>query len=160
MERLGRQSVLELRGLVGILRETSTGATAPQPTLALIGDLVAEVRAAGLPISLDIDGDLGSLPRALDVSAYRVVQEALTNVLRHNGPARTRLAVRRATDAVTVEVVNDPPTTPPSLVDDSGGHGLVGMRERVAMFDGTLHAVARPDGGFMVRAVFPTGGTS
>jgi signal transduction histidine kinase len=160
VERLGRQSVLELRSLVGILRETSAGATAPQPTLALTQDLVAEVRAAGLPVSLDIDGDLDSLPRALDVSAYRVVQEALTNVLRHNGPTPTRVAVRRAPDAVTIEVVNDRPAAPPSHVDDGGGHGIVGMRERVAMFDGTLLAAARADGGFVVRAVFPTGGTS
>lgn len=157
VERLGRQSVLELRGLVGILRDSTTAVTAPQPSLHRTADLVAEVRAAGLPVALTVDGDLADLPRTLDVSAYRVLQEALTNVLRHAGPVPTDVVVAHDGSAVTVSVDNGPGEAQP-LDGGPGGHGLVGMRERVAVFGGTLAAGPRGDGGYAVRATFPTGG--
>jgi signal transduction histidine kinase len=153
VERLGRESVRELHTLVGILRDTSTATTAPQPSLARAEDLVAEVRAAGLPVDLTVDGDLTGLPRAQDISAYRVLQEALTNVLRHAGTAATNVHLQRTADRVSLTVDN---ALGAAVVQESGGHGLIGMRERVAVFSGTLTAGARP-GGYTVRAVFPLG---
>ncbi|GAA0921718.1 hypothetical protein GCM10009558_033260 [Virgisporangium aurantiacum] len=140
-----------LRALLGMLR-AEPDPTA-QPSLARLAELVAEVRAAGLPVQMHIHGDVVSLPRALDASAYRVVQEALTNVLRHAGTVPTTVAVRRDAGRVTVVVENEPGA--PGRVGTGGGHGLVGMRERVAMFDGEFAASARADGGFLVRAGFP-----
>ncbi|GAA3196744.1 sensor histidine kinase [Dactylosporangium siamense] len=156
VERLGRESVRELHTLVGILRDTPAATTAPQPSLARAEDLVAEVRAAGLPVELTVDGDLTGLPRAQDISAYRVLQEALTNVLRHAGTAATSVHLQRTADSVTLTVDNATGSTAPV---DSGGHGLIGMRERVAVFSGTLDAGTRP-GGYTVRAVFPLGTTT
>ncbi|MEV4517000.1 sensor histidine kinase [Dactylosporangium sp. NPDC049525] len=153
VERLGRESVRELHTLVGMLRDTTAATTAPQPTLARAEDLVAEVRAAGLPVELTVDGDLTGVPRAQDISAYRVLQEALTNVLRHAGTAPTSVHVHRTAECVTLTVDNE---SGPGHPSDGGGHGLIGMRERVAVFSGTLAAAPRP-GGFTVRAVFPLG---
>ncbi|MEV6926229.1 histidine kinase [Dactylosporangium sp. NPDC051485] len=152
IERLGRESVQELRGLVGLLREAAAGAPAPPPSLARAGDLVAEVRAAGLPVELLVDGDLEGIARAQDISAYRVLQEALTNVLRHAGPARTTVRVRRDPGAVTLTVDNDAGTG--TAGEAPGGFGLIGMRERVAACSGTLSAGPRP-GGYTVEAIFP-----
>lgn len=172
LERLGRQSVEEMRGLVGILRDTATaGPPAPEPSLARAENLISEVTAAGLPVELTIDGVRAEVPRLLDASAYRVLQEALTNVLRHAGHAPTRVTIRYAKERVTVAVVNGPaPAAPegpgisaPSAGPGAGrrhGHGLVGMRERVSLFRGTLTAGREPDGGFAVRATFPLGAAS
>ncbi|MFF5231679.1 sensor histidine kinase [Dactylosporangium sp. NPDC000521] len=161
VERLGRESVRELHTLVGILRDTPSP-TAAQPSIARAGDLVAEVRAAGLPVELTVDGDLTDVPRAQDISAYRVLQEALTNVLRHAGTAATSVHLHCTADRLTLTVDNavTSPSPSPSAGDgDGGGHGLIGMRERVAVFSGTLTAGARP-GGFTVRATFPLGTSS
>ncbi|WP_432985517.1 sensor histidine kinase [Dactylosporangium sp. CA-233914] len=149
IERLGRESVQELRTLVGVLREAPS---TPQPSLARAGELVEDVRAAGLPVSLTLDGDLAAVPRPVDISAYRVLQEALTNVLKHAGHVSTDVTVRATGKAVTVTVDNAP-GTPGG--DGPPGHGLTGMRERVAVFGGTLAAGPRTDGGFTVRAEFP-----
>ncbi|GAA0725264.1 hypothetical protein Drose_22415 [Dactylosporangium roseum] len=154
VERLGRESVRELRTLVGMLRDTTTAVAAPQPSLARAADLVAEVRAAGLPVELTTDGDLDGLPRPVDISAYRVLQEALTNVLKHAGTVPTAVTLRRTARDVIVAVEND---SGGARSGSPPGHGLTGMRERVAVFDGSLAAGPRPDGGFSVRAVFPTG---
>ncbi|MEU4422698.1 histidine kinase [Actinoplanes sp. NPDC024001] len=154
VERLGRQSVQELRGLVGILRdEAEAEARAPQPSLRHIDELLDDVRAAGLPVELEVVGDF-DLPRTVDVSAYRIAQEALSNVLRHAGLVPTRLRLCDSGDTLTVEVTNDPPA---SAVPDPapGGHGLIGMRERVGLFGGTLRAGPRPSGGYAVCATFP-----
>ncbi|GAA1525828.1 hypothetical protein GCM10009827_048220 [Dactylosporangium maewongense] len=160
VERLGRESVRELHTLVGILRDTPDLLVA-QPSIARAEELVAELRAAGLPVELTVDGDLTGVPRAQDISAYRVLQEALTNVLRHAGTAATSVHLHRATDRLTLTVDNVlPPTAPaPTPALDGGGHGLIGMRERIAVFSGTLTAGARP-GGFTVRASFPLGTAS
>jgi len=169
LERLGRQSVDELRTLVGILRDDTAGAggttTTPEPSLQRVADLVADVRAAGLPVELAVrrdDGAVDVLPPSVDVSAYRIVQEALTNVLRHAPGSATRVEVEHGPSAVTVVVEDDGAGSRPA--DDRagqdrpsrrvGGHGLVGMRERVAVLGGTLEA--GPAGtGFRIRASFP-----
>jgi signal transduction histidine kinase len=172
LERLGRQSVDELRTLVGILRDdTATEgrtSTAPEPSLARVADLVADVRAAGLPVELSVrrhDGAPDVLPPSVDVSAYRIVQEALTNVLRHAPGSTTRVDVEHGATAVTVLIEDDGAGagTPPPAAEGTvsvmprqriGGNGLVGMRERVAVHGGTLEA--GPSGsGFRVRASFP-----
>jgi signal transduction histidine kinase len=172
LERLGRQSVDELRTLVGILRDDTTPEgrtpTAPEPSLTRVADLVADVRAAGLPVTLDVRGEPGPLPPSVDVSAYRIVQEALTNVLRHAPGSATTVGVEHGPSAVTV-VVEDDGRGRWSAAEEAtaqgpsgqgmprqriGGHGLVGMRERVAVHGGTLEA--GPAGsGYRVRATFP-----
>ncbi|WP_328461724.1 histidine kinase [Actinoplanes sp. NBC_00393] len=157
VERLGRQSVQELRGLVGILRDEAEAAgRAPQPSLRHIDELIDDVRAAGLPVELELTGDF-DLPRTLDVSAYRIAQEALSNVLRHAGPVPTRVRVCQEADTLTVEVTNDPSTRAPAEPAENrvGGHGLIGMRERVVLFGGTLRAGPGPTGGYAVCANFP-----
>ncbi|MGV9304175.1 MULTISPECIES: sensor histidine kinase [unclassified Nonomuraea] len=159
LERLGRQTVEEMRGLVGILRERPDGERpTPVPSLSRVDELISDVRAAGLEVHLDSPADLPRLPPVLDLTAYRVLQEALTNVLRHAGAAPTAVAIGYTEQALTLEVRNEPgraaraSTASPAK---RGGHGLVGMRERLAMVHGSLHAAPEPDGGFAVRARFP-----
>jgi signal transduction histidine kinase len=160
LERLGRETVEELRALVGILREPGydEAPTAPQPSLARAGDVVDDVRAAGLDVRLEVCGEPRELPKALDISAYRIVQEALTNCLRHapGGTATVRIAYNH--DAVDIHVVDDGGREPvPAMVGASanGGHGIVGMTERAQMFGGTL-TTRRLDAGFEVHAHLPT----
>lgn len=155
LERLGRQTVEEMRGLVGILRDRLDGApSAPVPSLRRVDELIADVQAAGLPVTCTTRGELPELPPVLDLSAYRVLQEALTNVLRHAGPAPTVVTLEQTDQALVLEVVNEPGTAKPALTS-SGGHGLVGMRERLSMVHGTLAAGPESGGGFAVRARFP-----
>jgi signal transduction histidine kinase len=157
IEHSGRQALTETRRLFGVLREPGeeTG-RAPQPGISELPALAGSLRAAGLEVSLSIDGDHAALPPAVNVSAYRIVQEALTNVLRHAGPARAEVTVGCAGSAVTIEVTDDGPGSPapPAL---TGGQGLAGMRERVAVFGGDLRAGPRPGGGFTVCARLPVG---
>jgi signal transduction histidine kinase len=156
LERLGRQTVEEMRGLVGILRERVNGAPpAPVPSLARLEEVVADVRAAGLPVRLDAPAELPRLPRVLDLTAYRVLQEALTNVLKHAGRVGTTVVVRHDDRAVTLEIRNEPGRPAPVRDRGRNGHGLVGMRERLAMVHGELHAGPEADGGFTVRATLP-----
>lgn len=163
IERLGRQSVEEMRSLVGILRDHDPDATAVAlPSLSRVEDLVSDVRTAGLAVELDVAGEAVPLPRALDATAYRILQEALTNVLRHAPDARARVVVSYLADHVELAVDNDPARRTPALIAAgagggraTGGHGLVGMRERAGMFGGELRAGPRPDGGFTVTARLP-----
>ena len=154
----GRQTVDEMRTLLGVLRETNDPtALKPQPGLAELERLVDGIRSAGLPVTLRVEGDPQGLPQALDVSAFRIVQEALTNTLKHAGPARADVVVRYEPGAVTLEVRD----SGAGKANGSGtGHGLVGMRERVAMFGGELDAAAQPGGGFAVRARLPVDATT
>ncbi len=152
VERLGREAVDELRGLVGLLREEQ-GAAAP-PSLARVPELVEEVRAAGLPVRLEVTGEPAELPQAVDVSAYRVLQEALSNVLRHAGTVPTAVSVRHGGGALVVSV-EDEGTGRTTTADGPGGHGLLGIRERVAVLGGAVEAGPRPEGGFRLRARFP-----
>ena len=157
IESTSRSALTEMRRMLGVLREgDESAATRPMPGLADIPTLVAETRRAGLGVTLDSGCREGELPAGVDLTAYRVVQEALTNVIKHGGPvADVRVAC--ADGWVEVEVTDEGrPLEPPPPVAESGhGHGLVGMRERVALYGGTFEAERRPGGGFRVRACLP-----
>jgi signal transduction histidine kinase len=155
IENSARQALAETRRLLGVLRDPDeeTG-LAPQPGIGDLDALAASVRAAGVPVNLVIDCDRAALPAAMDVSVYRIVQEALTNVLKHAGPARADVAVRCADDIVSIEIIDNGIGEPGSQALP-GGHGLAGMRERAAVFGGELAVGPRPDGGFGVRARLP-----
>jgi signal transduction histidine kinase len=155
IENSARQALSETRRLLGVLHEPGEApGFAPQPGIGELDALVASVRAAGLPVHLVIDGDLAALPETVDVSVYRIVQEALTNVLKHAGPACADVTIGRTRAAVTVEVA-DNGTGHLQGQATRDGHGLAGMRERVAIFGGELRAGPRPGGGFEVRARLP-----
>jgi signal transduction histidine kinase len=157
VENSARQALSETRRLLGVLRDPDEEAgLAPQPGIGDLDALAASVQAAGLPVHLVIDGDLTALPATVDVSVYRIVQEALTNVLRHAGPARADVTIGCGQDAVTIEVTDDG-TAEPGQQAPAGGHGLAGMRERAGVFGGELDAGPRPGGGYAVRARLPLG---
>ena len=155
IESAGRQAMAELRRLLGILRDDgdSPGPLDPQPGVGDLPDLVRRVEGAGLPVRLTVEGEEQPLPASLDLSVYRIVQESLTNSLRHAGPARARVLLRYERDYLELAVCDDGRGAPDPPRE--GGHGLVGMRERVAVFGGTLHTTNRPDGGFEVRVRLP-----
>jgi signal transduction histidine kinase len=146
-----------MRRLVALLRPEpgEDDALAPQPSLARIDELLEGVRRAGLPVEVVVEGAPHDLTSGVDLTAYRVVQESLTNALRHAGDAHARVVLRYADDALHVEVADD--GVGPVTNGDGAGHGLIGMRERVALMGGTLHAGARPGGGFLVSAELPLG---
>ncbi|MGH8860759.1 MAG: sensor histidine kinase [Jatrophihabitantaceae bacterium] len=151
IERSGRESLVEMRRLLGVLRSDGEDpALAPQPGVADIEALAEQVRAAGLPVEVTVEGDCRDLPPAIDLSAYRIVQEALTNVLRHAGPARAVVTIRCDRHAVTIDVDDD--GCGASSESTNAGHGLIGVRERVALFGGELIVGPRPTGGFAVSA--------
>jgi signal transduction histidine kinase len=143
-----------MRRLIGVVRSDDGLALSPQPTLADLERLVANVREAGLAVDLHIEGSPVPLPPGIDLSAYRIVQEALTNAVKHAGHARATVIVRYRAGAVEVEVTDDGDG---SGVGGGTGHGLVGMRERVALWGGELEAGRRAGGGFAVRARLPVG---
>jgi signal transduction histidine kinase len=149
----GRETVDEMRTLLGVLRsDDGPAALKPQPGLADLDQLVSGVREAGLPVTLRIEGAPRPLPPTLDLSAFRIVQEALTNTLKHAGPACAEVTVRYEDGLVTLEIVDT------GHGPDGGrgtGHGLVGMRERAAMLGGELEAARADSGGFTVRARLP-----
>jgi signal transduction histidine kinase len=153
VEATSRQALVEMRRLLGVLRQEAEprGSLAPAPGLAELEALTAEVARAGVRVEVRIEGTPTELPAGLDLSAYRIVQEALTNVVRHAGPATARVAVRYAPGRMSVEVVDD------GRGGDHGdqGHGIPGMRERAALYGGTLEAGPLPGGGFRVAATLP-----
>jgi signal transduction histidine kinase len=153
VEEVGRGALTEMRRLVGMLRADEDDPLAPQPGLADLPRLVAQVREAGLPVELAVEGEQRELPVGLELSAYRIVQEALTNALKHAGDARAIVRVRYLQDSLELEVVDDGAGAPDAAA--GGGHGLVGMRERVALYGGRFEAARRPTGGFTVRALLP-----
>jgi signal transduction histidine kinase len=157
IESSARQALGETRRLLGVVRDPAGDAgLAPQPGIGELDTLAASVRAAGLPVHLIVDGDLAGLPATVDVSVYRIVQEALTNVLKHAGPARAAVTIGCAADAITIEITDDG-IAEAGHPAPSGGHGLAGMRERAAVFGGELAAGPRPGGGYAVRARLPLG---
>jgi signal transduction histidine kinase len=156
VEKAGRQALDELRHLLGVLRPEADGeALAPQPGLAEVPRLVDQFRAAGLEVSLTMDGTQTDLPARVDLSAYRIVQEALTNALKHAGPgARTEVRLHTDNRGVGIEVLDDGRGT---TILTGSGHGIVGMRERALLLGGRLDASPRPGGGFHVVAHLPLG---
>jgi signal transduction histidine kinase len=153
IEQIGRGALTEMRRLVGMLRSDSGDPLAPQPGLADLATLTTQVREAGLAVDLRIDGEPRELPVGIELSAYRIVQEALTNALKHAGDAHATVRVRYGADSLELEIIDDGAGSPVPVA--SGGHGLVGMRERVALYGGRLDAGQRPGGGFAVRVVLP-----
>jgi signal transduction histidine kinase len=153
IEASGRTGLSEMRRLLEILK-ASDGETGlePQPGLARLDELLDGMRATGLAVEAVVEGPPRPLPPGVDLSAYRIVQEALTNTLRHAGGASARVLLRYEPDALEIEVADDGPEGP---AESDGGQGLIGMRERVQLFGGTLEAGPRPDGGFLVRARLP-----
>jgi signal transduction histidine kinase len=154
VEQIGRGALTEMRRLVGMLR-SSDGAEplAPQPGLRDLPILVGQVREAGLPVELTVEGEPRELPVGLELSAYRIVQEALTNALKHAGEAHATVRVRYAPDSLELEIADDGGGAAEAAT--SGGHGLVGMRERVALYGGRFEASRRATGGFAVRVALP-----
>ena len=161
VERAGQDALVEMRRLVGLLGDGDAPADrAPAPSLAELDGLLDDVRAAGLPVELTVTGIPAALPAGVDQSAYRIVQEALTNVRRHAPGARAAVAVAYQGHEIVVEVLDDGsgngqrrPTTP------GGGHGHANMRERAAMCGGTVRVGPRPGGGYAVTATLPTNGS-
>ncbi len=153
VEQTGRGALTEMRRLLGMLRGDVQEPLAPQPSLNDVPTLVGQLREAGLPVQLHIDGKQRELPVGIELSAYRVVQEALTNSLKHAGDARTTVHVRYGEDSLELEIADDGVGTT-SRVSGSG-HGLVGMRERVALYGGHFDAHSDPAGGFVVRVRLP-----
>jgi signal transduction histidine kinase len=153
VESTGREALAEMRRMVGVLRG-SDGAPdlAPPPTLDQLGGLVEKFRAAGLDVVLQTDGDPAPLPPGLDLTAYRVVQEALTNTLRHAHATRAAICIRYGAGRLTVAVRDDGRGPDPA---DEPGHGLLGMRERVAVYGGELVTGPAPGGGYELRAEIP-----
>lgn len=152
IEQTGRAALQELRRLLGTVR-TVDGELAPQPGLSRLPELVEQVRRAGLQVALSTDGAARQLPAGVDLSAYRVVQEALTNTLKHGKATSADVRVRYDDDRVELVVADD--GVGPPANGGNGGHGLIGMRERVALYGGELLTAPGPDGGFLVRASLP-----
>ena len=154
VEHIGRAALTEMRRLVGMLRSDGDNPLAPQPGLRDLQTLVTQVREAGLPVELAIEGDPRELPVGLELSAYRIVQEALTNALKHaGGDAHATVRVAYGPDSLELEIADDGAGSPVTV--GGGGHGLVGMRERVALYGGRFDAGRSPSGGFAVRVLLP-----
>jgi signal transduction histidine kinase len=153
IEETGRSALTEMRRLLGVLRSDAEDSLAPQPGLRDVPQLVDQLRSAGLDVGYRVDGDPRPLPVGLELSAYRIVQEALTNSLKHADGARTSVHIRYGHDQLGLDVSDDGGSG--SRAPAAGGHGLAGMRERVALYGGRLDAGRMPDGGFAVNVLLP-----
>ncbi|WP_217913194.1 sensor histidine kinase [Miltoncostaea marina] len=155
VQETGREALAELRAMLGVLREMADEAPelAPQPGLSGVGELVAHVREAGLPVTLRVEGSPRPLSPGADLSAYRIVQEGLTNALKHAGPATAEVLLRYGDRDVELVVSDD--GRGPAAANGSPGHGLIGMRERVVCYGGELDAGPREGGGFRLAARLP-----
>jgi signal transduction histidine kinase len=155
IEQAGRQALAEARRLLAMLRRAGDDEELePQPSVERIDVLVEQVQRAGLPVSLEVVGERVPLPAGVDLCAYRVVQEGLTNTLKHAGPAHAEVVLRYAPESLDVEVRDDGPGVA-NANGDGSGHGLIGMRERVALYGGRIETGPRVGGGFEVRAHLP-----
>jgi signal transduction histidine kinase len=168
IEQTSSQALHEMRAVLGVLRDDDHGRT-PYPGLGQINQLTAMAREAGLDIKVEVDSSAAPLPSAVDTTAYRILQESITNVIRHVGPTRVTVALDHGTDVLEVRVADDGgragsgadaagPNTPAGLVTGSAaepGRGILGMRERCQLLGGKLTAGPRPCGGFEVTARLP-----
>jgi signal transduction histidine kinase len=156
IQEAGREAIVELRRMLGVLRDPVADASlAPQPGVARLDTLIEQVRAAGLPVELTVEGEPRRLPTGIDRSAYRIVQEGLTNTLKHAGPAHASVRLRYADQALELEVLDDGCGP---RAGGAGGFGLIGMRERAELYGGVLAADPRPGGGYALRARLPLEG--
>ncbi len=154
IQQTGRQALGEMTRLLGMLRRGDRKEPlAPQPSLAQLESLLAEVRGAGLAVDLESEGEPLPLPPGVDLTAYRIIQEALTNTRKHAAATRASVALRYETEALALSIVDD--GRPVNGRPNAGGHGLVGMRERVQLYGGTLSTGRRPEGGYEVRVRLP-----
>jgi signal transduction histidine kinase len=154
IETTGREALVELRRLLGVLRSSDDhAATAPQPGLDSLDALLGQIREAGLRVDLRVVGDPVALPAGVDLSAYRIVQEALTNTLKHAGRAEAEVVVTYATEFVELEILDN--GVGPQAHSNGSGHGIAGMRERVALYGGALETGSRNGHGFVIRARLP-----
>ena len=176
IEESGREAITELQHMLGLLAQPGepeeanpavAGDTAPlrpQPGLDQVGPLIDRVTATGLPVELHVHGIARALPPGMDLAAYRVIQEALTNVIKHAGQSSATVTLDYRDDALVVEVADDggpdkvaqrPRGAPGALTAMPGGHGLLGLRERVVLYGGELDAGSQPGGGWRVRGRLP-----
>jgi signal transduction histidine kinase len=155
VRQTGREALVELRHLFGPVRRGEGEALSGPPSISRVEELARRARAAGLSVRLHVEGEPVDLPAGVDLTAYRLVQEALTNTLKHAGRAHASVEISYEPNEVVISVEDDGGAGAGTL-DESGGHGLLGMRERVAMYGGVLQAGPRDDGGFAVRARLPT----
>jgi signal transduction histidine kinase len=157
IETAGRQALGDIERMLGILRAEEDVTLEAAPGLGQIEGLVDQVREAGLPVQLAVQPGLPALPSSADLTAYRIVQEALTNVLKHAGRAQAWVDVRGDGGTLCLTVADDGRGAA-AAASATGGRGLAGMRERVMIFGGTLEAGPRPEGGFLVQARLPMTG--
>ncbi|TDC52650.1 sensor histidine kinase [Jiangella ureilytica] len=162
IEDIGRSALQEMRRVVGVLRTpdgddrgAQPATLAPQPGLGDLALLAEQMRDAGLPVDVRVEGEPGAVPVGVDLAAFRVIQEALTNTIKHAGPSAATVHVRYLPSEVHVEVSDDGHGVAAALEGRRPGHGLLGMRERVALYGGTLAAGPRRGGGYEVRAKIP-----
>jgi len=157
VEQTGREALAEMRRVVGALRDPEEGpALAPRPSLSRVDKLVAQARETGLPVDLQIEGEPVPLPAGVDLTAYRLVQEGLTNAIKHAAARHAEVRVRYDGDHVEIEVCDDGRGVDGAdSASSGGGHGLVGMRERVSIYGGEIQAGPRAEGGFRLRARLP-----
>jgi signal transduction histidine kinase len=157
VERSGEQSLAELRRILSLLRDPEQRVQArPQPSLAQLGELVAGYREAGLPVRLELTGTPHPLPGGVELSVYRIIEEALTNVLKHSEPTRVTVTLCYRASCLEIEVVDDGATQSPPAAH--AGHGIVGLRERITLLGGELEVGPRVGGGFRIAARLPLGG--
>ncbi len=156
-EAAGHRALTEVRRMLGVLRTSDPKAMDPQPGMADLDRLVDQMNQAGLPTSLEVSGEVRSLPLGVDLNAYRIIQESLTNTLKHGGPdVRAQISIAYEPNSLAIEVSDDGrgaaawPGSP-----DEPGQGLVGMHERAAVLDGAIHTGPRPGGGYRVSAKIP-----
>jgi signal transduction histidine kinase len=158
IESAGREALFDMERMLGVLRaaEGDHPALGPQPGLRQLDSLAAQVTEAGLPVEVIVEGSQPELPASVDLSAYRIVQEALTNSLKHSRASRAKVAIRYRPDSLEVEVTDDGRGSPEGgTATHEGGRGLLGMRERVALFGGELSVGPAPMGGYRVQARLP-----
>jgi signal transduction histidine kinase len=158
IKQSSKEALVELRSILGLLRRADEDAPrAPTPSLAHLSDLVARSNAAGLDVRIDVEGDLAHLPRNVDVAAYRIIQESLTNVARHADRPDAVVRVHAVGGALDLEVLDEGSGSKRGVDLPSGGNGIAGMRERATAIGGTFEAGPRPGRGFAVRVRLPIG---
>jgi signal transduction histidine kinase len=156
VESSGREALAEMRRMVGVLRKGDTElADAAQPDLSQLAALAGRARAAGLPVELHVEGRPRALPAGVELVAYRVIQEALTNSIKHAGDARARVVVQYGSSTLELEISDDGRGPAAAGPDAGSGHGLVGMGERLRLYGGELRSGRSRGGGFAVRARIP-----